>query len=42
MISELEILVAGTVFSPNLHVMFPVSVKLDPTIVVLVPPLVGP
>lgn len=41
-ISVLEMRVAGTVVSPNLHVMLPESVKFEPAIFTLVPPLVGP
>lgn len=42
MTSELERRLAGTMISPNLQVIFPVSVKLEPTTFTFVPPFVGP
>jgi len=33
---------AGTTVSLNLQVMFPVSLKFEPTAITLVPPLNGP
>jgi hypothetical protein len=41
-ISEVDRYFPGTTVSLNLHVIFPVSLKLDPIAMTLVPPLTGP